>query len=304
MKRRSYSKLIMFMIVSTLWFCPGEAVSASIEFEIRPVKSAYMLAEPVFIDFTLKNAGPSGTVTATPEITVETELVSVYIAVGSGKFKRYDPGFVEEPSRLPVELGPGNKVVHRQLVLYDNASKDYAFPASGLYRVKAVFHRLGAAPDIESNTVQIRVTDPAETDAAALNLFKSKIVAQLIMNLNEDSEAVTRLESLMTEHGSTTYGKYAQFYLARLQTREFFTRKPNHERAVELYRDLIRKDPKFPLVMDAKYRLGLSLMKTGRYKEAREIFNFVLKKSQLTRHRKGAEKLMGRIEKHKDKKSR
>ncbi|MHC4278353.1 MAG: tetratricopeptide repeat protein, partial [Planctomycetota bacterium] len=222
----------------------------------------------------------------------------------SGEFKRYDPGFVEEPGRPLVELGPGSEVVHRQLVLYDNATKDYAFPAPGLYSVKAVFHRLGAAPDIESNTIRIKVADPTGTDAVALRLFKSKVVAQLIMNLNEDSEAVKRLEGLMTEHGSTTYGKYAQFYLARRQTREFFTRKPNHERAVELYRDLIQKDPRFPLIIDAKYRLGISLMKTNRYKEAKEMFNFVLKKSRLTMHQKGAKKLIGRIEKLKDKKSR
>lgn len=113
--------------------------------------------------------------------------------------------------------------------------------------------------------------------------------------VGEDSEAVKNLELLMTQYSSTTYGKYAQFYLARRQTREFFSRKPNYERAVKLYRDLIQKDPAFPLITEANYRLGVALYKTGKYEDARRSFNFVLKESRETRELEGARRFLERI---------
>ena len=89
------------------------------------------------------------------------------------------------------------------------------------------------------------------------------------MNLGEDSKAVTGLEALMARYPDTVYGKYAQYYLARRQAQEFFTRKSNYDRAASLYRELVHRDPKFPLVREANYGLGMALVKTRQYGEAR-----------------------------------
>lgn len=303
MLSKNYLSVILSGLILLGGFYPGEVVADNLEFTISSVKESYFVAEPVFIGFTLKNQN-SVAVQLSPEITVETEFVSLFIASGQNAFQLYHPGFVVEPSLREITLTPSQAIVHRQLVLYNASTKDYAFPKTGIYRIQAIYHRFGSAPDVQSNTIEIRVTEPTGIDAEALQLFMSKEVAGLIMNVNEDMNAVKNLELLMTRYQATTYGKYAQFYLARRQTQEFFARKPSYERAITLYQDLIQRDPKFPLSTEINYGLGLSLMKIKNYDEAKQKLNLVLKESQETKYLKGAERSLQQINQYEQGKER
>ncbi len=242
--------------------------------EIRSTKPSYLLAEPVLVDITVRNAG-SEPVAVKPELAVETQNVSLDIAQGTGTFERYDPGFVQEPSRMPQTLQPAEAITHRQLVLYSR--QDFAFPSAGSYRLRAMLHGFGVRPDVASNTIEIQIAPPAGGEAEAMRLFRTREVAELALELNEAPAAVDRLELLMTRHRDTVYGKYAQYYLARRQMHEFFARKANPVQAGKLYRDLLRRDPQFPLAARAHFELGTALSDTDQKEEARQAFDLVVK---------------------------
>ncbi len=297
-KIKRYIIIVPLMLVLSGFFQPAKLLAGNLELMISSAKAFYLLAEPVFIDFKLKNMHSTEKAQISPELAVEMDMVSLFIAQGDDPFHKYHPGYVIEPGLPKKALEPSAAIVHRQIVLYNALTKDYAFPKPGVYKIRAVYHRYGFAPDVESNTIQIEVKMPTGTDAEALRLFKSKEVADLIMNVNEDSKAVENLELLISRHGSTLYGKYAQFYLARRQTQEFFYRKPNFEHAVKLYEKLVPLDPDFPLAVEANYRLGIALIKIGNYNEAKQRLNIVTKKAEDTRMLLGAERFLKRVKEY------
>ena len=272
----------------------GAVRAAELALEIRSIKPSYQVAEPVHIDITLRNAG-SRAVEVKPELAVETQNVSLFIARGRGPFEPYRPAVHQEPSRMPQALQPSQAIVHRQLLLYNSLTSESAFPVAGTYRLRALLHGFGIRPDLESNVIEISIIEPSGAEVEALRLFRTREVADLIMDLDEGSGAVRNLELLMARYGATTYGKYAQFYLARRQAREFFTRKPSFGQAARLYQDLVRRDPQFPLVTEVHFGLGVALSRTEQYEPAREAFQFVLKGATDSVLRQEAERQLARI---------
>ena len=258
---------------------PAVAQDADLRLELSSLKASYLVAEPVVLRMRLTNASSLRIQSVSPELGVETQLTSLYIAAPGGEFELYDPGFVEEPSRPLRELGPGDSLAHDQQVIFHWPAKDFAFPAAGAYRVKAVFHGFGLRPDVESNVVEIRITAPSGADADALRLFRRQEVALLAMSVDESPQAVQSLETLMTRHGGSVYADYAQFYLARRETREHLSRPPNPRRAIELYEGLMKRAPSFVLSDEAYFGLGAMYLRLNEPQKARESFNKVLDRS-------------------------
>ncbi len=256
-------------------------LSAQLRLEIGSLKPSYMVFEPVFIDISVKNE-EGELLKVTPDLVLEAGNVSMFIAESGGKFVQYSPGIDLEPDRAPVVLKPSKSITARQLVLFNAATKAFAFPAAGKYRVRAILHGYGLRPDAESNVLEVRVNAPVGREAEAMKLFADREVAKLVMSLNDDDAAASVLERLMEKYPDTTFGRYAQFYLARRHSREFLTRKPNYERAAELYRGLVEREPSFPLAAEAYFGLGQAYMRIGRLEEAKKSFDAVLEKTQIT----------------------
>jgi tetratricopeptide (TPR) repeat protein len=272
----------------------GGVRAAELALEIRSIKPSYLVAEPVHIDISVRNTGRQA-VEVRPELAIEVQNVSLFIARGRGQFEQFRPGFHIEPSGMPQTLKPSEAVVHRQPVLYSSVKKELAFPAAGSYRLRATLHGFGVTPDLESNVIEISVVEPSGAEAEALRLFRTPEVAELVLGWNEASAAVSNLEVLMTRYGATTYGKYAQYYLARRQAQEFFGRKPNLGQAARLYRELIQRDSQFPLITRAYFGLGMVLYKAGQPEEARKALEFVLKDPTETVLRQRVERQLERI---------
>jgi tetratricopeptide (TPR) repeat protein len=290
-------KIQHVMVAALLWSVSAwvtGAAAADLTLDIRPIKPSFLLAEPVHIDLSLRNVG-SQAVEARPELALETQSVSLSIARDSGPFEPFRPAAHREPSRMPQTLRPSQALVHRQLLLYNSLTHDLAFPVAGRYRLRALRHGFGIEPDLESSVIEISIAQPSGAEAEALPLFRTRKVVDLIIDLDESEEAVRNLEQLMSRYGATTYGKYAQFYLARRQAREFFGRKPSFGQAAKLYQDLVRRDPQFPLVTEANYGLGMALARTEQYVPAREAFQSVLKGTPDSVLQQGAERQLERI---------
>ncbi len=280
-------------LMAAAWLCwsmPGAAAAAELALEIHSLKPAYLVAEPILIDITLRNRGTSAT-EVKPELSVETGEVMVLIARGSGTFVPYRPAAQHDPTRMPEQLQPGHDIVHRQLLLSDEA-----FPEAGTYRLRALRRGAGSQPELQSNTIDIGIAAPSGQEAEAARLFHTREVFELILDLDESAAAVTNLELLMSRYGATTYGKYAQFYLARRQGREFLSRKPSHAQAARLYRELVQRDPQFPLATEAHFGLGVALARTAQYEPAREAFQFVVKESTDSVLRREAERKLEKIQ--------
>ena len=137
---KRYAAIIIMLTVLVGWFHPNEIVAADLELEIKSVKRSYLSAEPVFIDITLRNKNSTDTVQVNPNLMVETQSVSIFIARGEGPFLKYSTSLHIEPSLPPRKLAPSKSVVHRQLVLHNGLTKDFAFPNVGVYRIRVVYN--------------------------------------------------------------------------------------------------------------------------------------------------------------------
>jgi tetratricopeptide (TPR) repeat protein len=268
-----------------------DAQQAGLRLTLRSEKPSYLVAEPVLIRLELSNEGAQ-TVAVSPELDLETQQTSLFIAAPGGSFQQYDPGYVDEPSRPLRKLAPSQAVEHVQLVLYNSPAKEFAFPTPGAYQVKAVVHGLGRHPDVSSNTIEVRVTAPTGRDDEALRLFRSPDVAQLVLNADEPASAVEKLETLRTQFAGTTYADYAQFYLARRETQEFFSRKPDPQRAIQLFDDLVTRRPDFVLAPQALSQLGKLYSLRGDRAKALSYLQNALSRKPDTRIKELSQRLL------------
>jgi len=260
---------------------PATAQHTPLGLSISSPESSYLVAEPVVIRLLLTNRSDAA-VTLSPELALETELTTLWIAAPGEDFVPYDPGFVEEPSRPQVTLEPGETLDHDQLVLYHWPERRFAFPEPGTYRVKVVHHGFGVRPDAVSPTLELTIGAPSASDAAALELFEDRQVALLALGLDEPQEAVSRLETLARRYPTSPYSDYARFFLARRQTHGHFARRPNPEKAQELYEELLRQRPEFPLAGQVYYELGKIFLDRNEPARARESLDRALQLSSDT----------------------
>lgn len=270
----------MFILLAGIGglFNVSSTLAEGLDLVIRPAKKNYLIAEPVIVHISLTNKNSSETVKVNPELTLESEAISVFIAGQENDFQRYDPGFHIEPSRPRKELAPSEMIRHDQLILYNWTSKEFAFSKPGIYRIKIVLHGLGAYPDVVSNVVQIKILDPGGVDASALYLFKDVDVARLIMNMGEKPPAIRKLETLIKKYDDSNYAQYARFYLARRESQEYFSRKPNYHRAAQILEKLVKPDAKkFQLTDKAIYLQGKVYFRLGEIQKGKSILNRLIK---------------------------
>lgn len=254
---------------------PCDAQGGPLGLEISADRPSYLVAEPVVVRMTLTNPGPAP-VSVSPELGIETQLLTMFIARGDSPFEPYRPGFVLEPSEQPVTLAPGEAIRHDQLLVFDAVLDDFVLGEAGSYRLRAVHHGFGDRPDITSNTIELEVSTAQGGDLEAMQLFRTPRVAALAMNMGESPEAVAALETLLRDHPTTLYADYARYFLARRESQEYFERKPDLARAAQLYEGLIEARPEFSLAARVHFELGHIYLRREEVARATASFNRVL----------------------------
>ena len=169
-------------------------LSETVAVDARPDKSVYQLGDPVSLDVRVVNrsAGPLAIPAA---LDVWVGNVEVFIAAGGSGFVRYTgPGWGLRDLMLSGTrtLGQGQSWTTEAAILYNHGLKTdhlspaarreasdripdsgFAFRSAGVYRLKVVVHGPGFTDAVESNVVQIAVTEPRGNDRAVWNVLKS-----------------------------------------------------------------------------------------------------------------------------------
>jgi len=102
-------------------------------------------------------------------------------------------------------------------ILYTHATKGYAFPTSGTYRVKMVFAYRTDYSLVSSNEVRFRIVNPRDEDADASALFKGEEEAKVLQGESTNPEAIARLRQVVERWPDSDYALYAQVALSSLR---------------------------------------------------------------------------------------
>jgi hypothetical protein len=238
--RQTWAVLLVVLVFST-----GSQAAEDLTLELTPMQGDYVLYEPVYLRVTLRNSG-SAPVDVTEEMSLETQMSTFYIAGSDDTWQPVNVGFVGEPRGPRVRLEPGGTHVGSQLLLYSPADSAHLFPEPGTWKVRAVLHRFGMAPDVDSNVADIKVGSPTGADAEAAAVFSTAPVVRLVMNLGEDPAAVRDLQQIIEEHPDSRFADYARFYLARRETQPYFSRQPDPAAGIAYLEALLAGPPHAP----------------------------------------------------------
>lgn len=181
-------------------------------------KKAYLLLEPVFVKFSFSNETGTVRQAAVPSFLRESAL-----KVGSeGEFTVFEhlSSMGGGPAvRFPSVFKP-NEVVTEEGVLGPPFAGTF-FPGPGSYQLRFVLRSSGGAKTIESNLIEITISEPEGEDKEAFDyLAKHKEFFGLSSWVPRGEEDRAVLETFVKEYGLSAYGELAaaslgSFYLAR-----------------------------------------------------------------------------------------
>lgn len=165
---------------------------AGLSVEILPSSQDYTLGELVKLKIRITNKS-SQEVALQQVPSVENGLVHLLVA-GSEGFKKYEgPGWgIEDAAGGAVELAPGEFIESQATILYNHRREtkhlselyakqitkgfidsDYVFVQPGTYRVKVIVAVGGPSERIESEPIQIRVSEATGADLHIWKALKS-----------------------------------------------------------------------------------------------------------------------------------
>jgi len=182
--------VLIGVIVS--WSIVARAISKSVagpplKVKVMSERDVYIIGETVKLAFELVNEG-SEPITLLSRPDVMTGYLKVWIAFDGREFNQYSNSSWGLFEGSGVKIQPGGSIKSEATILWNNKPQisrlgegniltDYAFPEAGVYQMKAVAairdrSSPGTLIKIESEPIQIRVTQPVGDDLKVWNRIK------------------------------------------------------------------------------------------------------------------------------------
>jgi hypothetical protein len=256
------------------------AASAGLELGLERLQDEILVGEPLFVRLQVRN-GADQPQTVPTELGYETQMTSYFARRSPDEeWRRLDPGFVQEPVGRTTELEAGGSFVHDQQIFFDHPTGTLAFPEAGAWQLRAVLHRFGREPDLESVPIELRVGVATGADQEPARLFASDPnVREIVMNTGDGADAVPALEAIPRDYPESRFADYARYYLARRASDGFFERAPNPERALVYLEPLrARSLPAPQLEPQVLSFLGLLYERLARLDEAAAVYRTLAKR--------------------------
>lgn len=269
LKSTVFSVVILFVTFSSLPRSSGQSngSEASAELRISTTKSEYMLGEPVRLERTLVKIGDYTRLRFPPGDDFA-GLLRVFIAREGGEFLEYRFGAWDLSNRESSD-GPGTSKTFKTIFLNKKpvtwhlsdygrriAEKgmmltDYAFPAPGEYRIKAIrgysvrrgTDRYATSATARSNEISIRVKEPEGDDLNVWEIMKSDPDIGYFMMVGDAPDRVPSIESTVLTEVNRIVSEYPDSYLAgllKVKLQDHRVRQERRQRDAE--RDRLKRE--------------------------------------------------------------
>jgi polyhydroxyalkanoate synthesis regulator phasin len=146
--------LPLVSLITLLCYCPVKAQVDQLSFSISCAKPDLLVAEPLVLRVTVRNAGPSDFPVDT-QFGNGTSLATYWISRDGTNFNNIHALLSIEPSMRQTILSPGRSLNHDELLLYDARTRGVIFPIQGDYFIQA------KCREWQSNILRLHVKDPA-----------------------------------------------------------------------------------------------------------------------------------------------
>jgi hypothetical protein len=216
--------LVILLVVN---FFRSQVTSEKLEFVLATSKTTFLVGEPVKVNFKLTNRSDQ-ILTANFHLRFGLERLKLSIAQGDEPPHFYTSivmklaAFERRASPKPVTLQPGQALESSEFVSFDVARDQFAFPAEGSYKLKAIhfFYVQDPSKKIESNVVEISVSWPIGKDQEALQFILDNKLERFLTPeakfFDFDNNVVSKLKEFIKGFPGSTYTPFAQLGLTAL----------------------------------------------------------------------------------------
>jgi hypothetical protein len=242
---------LLVLLVGGFWALIGFTQTITnkddLSFKGQAVKQAFVLGEPVTIEFEFTNQGKESV--QIPSSGVETGGLKLFIASkDSGDYKEYFVGSWGRERGGYVTLEPArssklkkatilwngkpnvshlNETAAKQ-VLAGKITTEYAFQLPGIYFIKGRSYVGGDGTPIESEPIKIVVNEPDGIDLEVWNQIKgNKEIAHLLQNGSFDTgedakkeQLSAQVEQIFTQFPNSIYSSYLKPNLEKYKANE------------------------------------------------------------------------------------
>ncbi len=226
MRRFHYHPLLTVTLAMVSLFCAVGQVHGQTKegtwLSMATEKSDYFLGEMVNLKFTVGNGSES---TLTIELpSVERGSLRLYISEDGEKYREYigpDWGLSEGRSKSQLELKPADQFETVGMMLFnykvatfhltesyaqeirsERIDTDYALSKPGRYYLKAVLDSPHTKTRIESNPVELLVSEPMREDGLAWAILRSNPASAFFLHAGElpvEEESAKQLKADLTD---------------------------------------------------------------------------------------------------------
>lgn len=208
------------------------APSSAVELQLHLRQQAFLLGEPVLVECTLVNQGKGAVQVREPQLS--TQMVRYWIRSEKGGEKKYELSFVIEPSSLPVELAPGEKISQQEFIFYNYPAKDLAFPQEGKYVLKAEYVGYVSTRDTPAPAeIAITLKKNPSVEKELEKLFREKATADFFNNVSRHQDIIIHLEKAAAKNPKSQLGHYAKYFLALHYAQTYSDKPKDLEKALE-----------------------------------------------------------------------
>jgi len=221
----------------------------NLSLEVRATNDTYLPGEPVNLHFKVSNSTEEE-IPLSPGSNVETGYLQVFVALGDGEYRQYlGPrwGLKDSFYVTPLMLKQNEVFETEASILWnqqiptshlnENAARRitkgqitsiYALSDAGIYRIKAVLINPETTERIESQPVQVTVTEPAGDDLKVWNLIRHDARHAYFLQtgeLNEPSASdkeqdfIGKVEQLIAAYPRSRYAAHFNRSFAKYKLR-------------------------------------------------------------------------------------
>lgn len=254
MKNKKYNYVVVSAFVTLLlsgfWsiigFTQTDTTTNALSFKGSANKESFILGEPIAVVFEISNNGEHSNKVHSGG--VETGFLKILVSASDGEYKQYfGYGWGLKMGRM-FELPPDKSHSYKEATilwngridvsgLSENAAKEklkdritteYALPEPGVYFIKGLSYVGANATPIESEPVQIIVSEPVGNDLAVWNQIKGNREIALLMQVGEfdtgkdeeKAKLVRQVEQILEQYPNSVYSSYLKKNLEKFKLSE------------------------------------------------------------------------------------
>jgi hypothetical protein len=238
--------LLLSVSLSIIGFTQNNSANNTLSFKGKANKENFLLGEPIAVVFEISNNGENSIKVHNGG--VETGFLKVLVSGRDAEYKQYfGYGWGLIMGRM-FELLPSKSHSYKEATilwngkidvsgLSENAAKEklkdritteYAFPEAGKYFIKGLSYVGENATPIESEPVQITISEPLGDDLTVWNQIKGNREIALLMQVGEfdtgkdeeKAKLVRQVEQILVQYPNSVYSSYLKTNLEKFKVKE------------------------------------------------------------------------------------